>query len=113
MNAAARLVHQNVLSRHLLLTHLLSRQQLAILILALAVICSALATIYVTHSTRLLHVTYHRNLQEQDRLQMLSSQLLLERSAWMIPARIQEIAENKLNMVMPTHESTVVIRGSF
>ena len=42
MNAAARLVHQNVLSRHLVLTHRLSWRQMAALMLGLGIMLSAL-----------------------------------------------------------------------
>jgi cell division protein FtsL len=37
-------------------------------------------------------------------------QLLLERSTWIMQARIQKMAENKLDMVIPDHQSTVVVR---
>ena len=109
MNAAARLVHQSVLSRHLLLTHFLNRQQLGIVILTLTVLLSALSMIYITHMTRVLHADYQRNLIEQERLHVLSSQLLLERSTWVMPARIQQVAETKLGMIIPEHKAIVVI----
>lgn len=109
MNAAARLVHQSVLSRHLVLTHLLTRRQIAVLFLALAVILSGLSTIYVTHVTRILHAAYQHNLLEQNRLHLQRGQLLLERSTWMMQARTQHIAENQLGMVIPEHKSVVII----
>ncbi|MBV9576091.1 MAG: cell division protein FtsL [Gammaproteobacteria bacterium] len=109
MNAAARLVHQNILSRHLLLTHLLSRQQICVVMLALAVLLSALSTIYITHMTRLLHADYQHNLMEQQHLHILRSQLLLERSTWIIPAKIEEVAEDKLGMIVPEHKAIIVI----
>jgi cell division protein FtsL len=59
-----------------------------------------------------LHASYQRNLIEQDHMHMLSSQLLLEKSTWMVPARIQHIAENSLKMVVPTHDAIVIIRGT-
>lgn len=110
MNAAARLVHQGVLSRHLVLTHLLTRRQLAVFILALAVLLSALSTIYITHTMRILHSTYQHNVAEQNQLHVQRSQLLLERSTWMMQARIQQLAENKLGMVIPGSKEVVVIR---
>lgn len=110
MNAAARLVHQGVLSRHLLLTYLLSKRQVALLMLTLAVIMSALSIVYVTHVSRVLHATYQHNLMEQDQLHVQRSQLLLERGAWMMQARIQQIAEKQLGMVTPDHQSIVIVR---
>lgn len=109
MNAAARLVHQNGWSRHLVLTHLLTRQQIFIVLLTLSVLASALSVVYVTHLNRILHAAYQHNLVEQDHLFMQRGQLLLERSTWMMQARIQQIAEKQLNMIVPDHKSVVII----
>lgn len=109
MNAAARLVHQGGLSRHLLLTRLLSRRQAVILALAISVIMSAFGVVYVTQASRLLHAAYQRNLAEQNHLHALRSQLLLERGALMMQARVQHIAENKMGMIVPDHQSVVVV----
>lgn len=109
MNAAARLVHRGELSRHLVLTHLLSGKQLVTAVLAFAVILSALCMIYVTQLTRTLNANYQHFLQEQDHLHVERGQLLLERSTWMMQARIQQIAENKLGMIVPNHKSVVII----
>jgi len=109
MNAAARLVHQGVLSRHLVLAHLLTRRQISLLLLTLAIILSALSIIYVTHTTRIMHASYQRNLAELAHLHVQRGQFLLERSTWMVQARIQQIAENKLGMVLPDHKSIVII----
>lgn len=109
MNAAARLVHQGALTRHLMMTHLLTKQQIIVMLLAVAVILSALSTIYVTHISRLLHASYQRHLIEKDHLHVQRGQLLLERSTWMIQSRIQQIAEKKLGMKIPDHKSVVII----
>lgn len=110
MNAAARLVHQSILSRHLIWNHFLSRRQLGTAMLALMVLFSALSIIYVTHATRLLHAGYQRNLSEQDRLHIEHGQLLLERSTLMMQSRVQQVAEKKLGMIIPDAKSIVVIR---
>lgn len=109
MNAAARLVHQNVISRHLVLTHFLTNKQIFVLGLALGILLSALSIIYVTHMTRILNADVQHNLLEQDRLYMKHGQLLLERSAWMTPAQLQQIAEKKLGMINPDHKSVIII----
>lgn len=110
MNAAARLVHQGVLTRHLVLTHLLTRRQAVVLGLAIAVLLSALSVIYATHATRELHASYQHNIAEQNRLHVERGQLLLERGTWMMQARIQQLAEEKLGMVVPDHKSVTIIR---
>ncbi len=109
MNAAARLVYQRVLSRHLIFTHWLNRQQIAVLALVFGVLLSGLSTIYVTHLTRILHAAYQHSLVEQDRLHVKRGQLLLERSTWMMQARTQQIAENELGMVVPDHHAIVIV----
>lgn len=109
MNAAARFVHQGALTRHLVMTHLLTRKQIAVLVLALAVLVSALSIIYVTHVNRILYASYQHNLAEQNRLHIERGQLLLERGTWMMQARIQQIAEKNLGMVVPSHRSVVII----
>lgn len=108
MNAAARLVHQGVLTRHVITASLLTKRQLAVMALGFAVLLSALSVIYVTHASRELYASYQHNLAEQDRLHVQRGQLLLERSTWMMQARIQQIAENKLGMEIP--QSVVIIR---
>lgn len=110
MNAAARLVHHNIVSRQLVFARLLNGQQLMVLTLTLAILLSALSVIYVTHLSRELHAQTEHNLAEQDRLHLEYGQLLLERSTWMMQARTQQIAENKLGMMVPDHHSVVVIR---
>ncbi len=110
MNAAARLAHQGALSRHLVLVHLLTRRQLAIASLAMAILFSAIGIIYVTHLTRVLYATYQHQLAERNQLHIERGQLLLERGAWMMQARIQQVAETKLGMVIPDHKSVVIVR---
>ena len=64
----------------------------------------------MTHITRILHAAYQHNLIEQDRLHVQRGQLLLERSTWMVQSSVQEIAEAKLDMMIPDHKSVVIIR---
>lgn len=110
MNAAGRLVHHGVLSRQLLLIRRLVQQQMMLALLAMAVIFSALGIIYVTHTSRLLQASYQHHLLERTRLHVEYSRLLLERSAWMMQARVQQFAQKKLGMVMPNAKSIVIVR---
>lgn len=109
MNAAARLVHQGTLSRHLVLVHLLTRRQIMAMALAMAILMSAISIIYVTHTSRVLHAAYQHNLLERNHLHIERGQLLLERGAWMMQARIQQIAESKLGMAIPNHQSVIIV----
>lgn len=110
MNAAARLVHQGTLSQHFVLSHAMSRKQLGTILLALMVFFSAFSVIYVTHMTRVFHAAYQHDLAEQDRLHVEHGQLLLERGAMMMQARIQQVAEKQLGMIIPDHQSVVIVK---
>lgn len=109
MNAAARLVHQGILSRQLILIHGLTRLKVALLFFTLTLAMSALGIIYITQVHRVLYADYQRTLIEQDRLSVRYSQLLLEKSAWMMQSRIEQEAENQLGMTYPTRKQTVII----
>jgi cell division protein FtsL len=109
MNAAGRLVHQSALTRQLAIAYFLTRRQAIVVGLTFAILLSALSIIYITHLTRILHANYQHNLVERTRLHMERGQLLLERSTWMVQARIQQIAETKLGMIIPDHKSVVII----
>lgn len=108
MNAAARLVHQHVLARHLALTHALNRRQTALLLFAIATLFSALGIIYITHTNRLLYASYQHNITENARLQVLRSQLLLERSTMMVQSRTEKAAAHQ-GMYIPSNKDVVTI----
>lgn len=110
MNAAARLVHQHTLSHRFVLTHLLSRAQALVLMIALSIVTSALGIIYITHSHRVFYADYQRSLTDYDKLKATHAQLLLEQSTQLMQASLQHVAEKKLEMVVPDYHSTVVIK---
>ena len=109
MNAAGRLVHQGALTRYLLMNHLLTRKQFMLVLLVIGLLISALSVIYISQSTRMMHASLQRRLVEYEHLQVQRGQLLLERSTWMMQARIQTFAETKLDMTIPQHESIVMV----
>lgn len=109
MNAAGRLVHHSLFTRHLVMSHFVSKKQMTVFLLVFAVLLSALSIIYVTQTTREIHAMLQRNLVEHDHMKVERGQLLLERSLWMMQSRIQQIAENKLGMISPDHQSVVIV----
>lgn len=109
MNAAGRLVHHRVLVRHFIVMHLFNKREMTGLILLFAILLSALSMVYVTHMTRILYADYQHQLIEEDHLHVQQGQLLLERSTWMLPARIERLAETHFNMTMPEAKKIVVI----
>lgn len=109
MNAAARLVHQRVFSSQLVFHQFMTLKQGLLMALTMLMLFSAMSIIYVTNTTRGMYATYQHNIIEQNRLRVQQGQLLLERSSWMIQGRIQSVAESKLDMVIPDHNSVVIV----
>ena len=108
MNTAARF-NQSILSRDWIVSVLLTRSQITLVALILGVLLSALSVVYVTNTTRSLNANYQQTLTDRNRLHVEWGQLLLEKSTWIMQARVQQIAEDRLRMVTPDSKSTVVI----
>ncbi|OGT53116.1 MAG: cell division protein FtsL [Gammaproteobacteria bacterium RIFCSPHIGHO2_12_FULL_42_13] len=89
---------------------MLTRAQMTLVILVVALLVSALGIIYTTQETRRLHATLQHNFIDRDRMHVQWGQLLLERGVWTMQARIQHIAEEQLGMMVPDHKSVVIIR---
>lgn len=109
MNTAARLVNQRVLSRSWVMSVLLKRSQLPLLAMVISVLFSALTVIYMTNTTRSLNASIQQTFAEREQLHVQWGQLLLEKSTWIMQARIQNLAEGKLGMVIPDSKSVVVV----
>lgn len=93
-----------------LLAILVNRTQLLMLSLGLMLLFSALGIIYVTNATRTLTAGIQRLTVEQHELEVQWGQLLLERSTWSMPARIQRLAATQLDMEFPNNKSVVILK---
>lgn len=109
MNAAARLVDRQVIGRAIATSAV--QTMWPIMALLLAVLLSALSLIYVAHMRREMHATFQREERMHDKLNVEQGQLLLERSTLMMQSRVQQIAETELDMVLPNHKNTVMIKA--
>lgn len=109
MNAAARLLNQGVLSRGWVVSVFLTRFDVSLFVLVFAVLISALSLIYVTNSARSLNASIEQSYAEHDQLHIQRGQLLLERSTLTMQARVQDIAEEHLNMVIPEGKAIVIV----
>lgn len=109
MNAAARLIHQNILSRHGIVSLFFNKKQMILMALGLCVLISALFMVYVTNTTRCLNANLHQTLAERESLHIQWGQLLLEKSTRTMAAKIQHIAENQLGMLVPDNKSVVIV----
>jgi len=109
MNAAARLLSQSTVSRTWVVSVLLSKAQYSLFVLILGVLVSSLSIVYVTNVSRSLTATTQQAFAERDRLHVQWGQLLLEKSTWLMQARIQQVASDKLGMVVPDSKSVVIV----
>lgn len=81
----------------------LYRKQTATLaLLAAFVLVQALGVIYTKQTRRLLHAKIQSLYAQRDLLQVEWSKLLLEQGTWLSESRVEKIAGEHLNMVVPT-----------
>ncbi|GIU03540.1 cell division protein FtsL [Shewanella morhuae] len=81
-----------------------------ILLLALLVLCNAVAVVYGSHTTRQLTTQWDQLLQERDRLDIEWRNLLLEEQSQTEHSRITRIASKELNMSRPLPSEEVVVK---
>lgn len=111
MNAAARLYNQDVVSRKWIISVLMTKFQMSMTIMILAILTSGFSIVYITNATRSLHASIQQGFAERDHLSIEWGQLLLERGTYIMQARIQKIAEEKLGMIIPDNKSIIIISG--
>lgn len=110
MNAAARQInHSNLFSGHLSEMRL-SRSLCQHITLLLAVLISALAVVYTTNLHRLTFGQLQLAEQQSHQLQLQWGQLLLEQASLATPGRVQQLASEKLHMVLPAGKQTFILR---
>jgi cell division protein FtsL len=110
MNAAARQINQSTLFSGHLGEMRLSKELMMQLILLLSVLGSALAVVYSTNNYRETFTELQMAERTQERIQLRWGQLLLEQASLSTPARVQELATEKFQMVLPTNNQTVMLR---
>jgi cell division protein FtsL len=86
------------------------RIELPLLVIVIAVIITAVVVVYSKHLGRIEFVALQKLEQRRDHLNEEWGRLLLEQSTWASPARIEQQAGLRLEMVAPTAEMTVVIK---
>ena len=78
-------------------------------LLMVLVVLSAFSVVYLKDVNRRLLIDYQYQAQQQQHYQTTRNQLLLEESTWARQSRVQQIAENELNMVIPTSRDVVLL----
>jgi cell division protein FtsL len=86
------------------------KERFVVGIVALAVVISALSVIYTTHRSRSLFSELQKLQGTRDQLDVEWGQLQLEQSAWSNNSRIESIARDKLDMIVPTPDKMVIVK---
>ncbi|MGQ3890418.1 cell division protein FtsL [Legionella sp. CNM-4043-24] len=110
MNAAAKAIHQGNLFDGHLLDIRLSKQLCLTLLLLLLVLCTGLVVVYTTNEHRSSFSQLQLLEQQEQQLEMQWGQLLLERSSLATPARVEQLAVQKLQMQLPEDKQTFVLQ---
>ncbi|MBB3183497.1 cell division protein FtsL [Halomonas fontilapidosi] len=87
-----------------------SPRLLLVMLLLVACLGSALAVITASHLTRERYAQLQQLERERQQLQTEWGQLLLEEGAWSSPARIERLAQERLEMRLPDIDEVEVIR---
>lgn len=111
MNAAAKVINQGTLFNGQLADMQMSKSSYMLIILVVAVLVSALAVVYSTNSYRSTFNQVEQQEQQTHYLQLQWGQLLLEQASLATPARVEELASEKLGMVLPTTKNTFWLQG--
>lgn len=84
--------------------------QMLVALLTIAVLGSAIAVVYIQHLNRSLHIQLQSLYEARDALHVEWSQLLLEQGTYGSDGRVEKVAQERLQMVMPKSDSIRVIR---
>ena len=80
-----------------------------VVVLGLAVVLSALAVVYAKFQSRILFAELQGLTKSQDRMDVEWGQLQLEQSTWAAHGRIERLAQQRLQMVLPEASQIVVV----
>lgn len=85
------------------------RQHWMLVLLCMAIVISALAVIYISHSHRLLTMERDRLLSQRDDLDIEYRHLQIEQNTLTEHNRVERIAEQQLDMVRPEGKQEVLV----
>ncbi len=77
---------------------------------AAALLATAMGIVFSTHESRKLFVELQGLQKTRDELNAEWGRLQLEQSTWATHGRIEQIANNKLDMVNPSAGTVVIVR---
>lgn len=86
------------------------RSYIGLLSLSILIFVSSIGIIYSKHSSRQLFAQLQALQSQRDELHVEWSQLLLEQGTWATDIRVERVAREHLNMVVPLPDTVVVLR---
>ncbi len=109
MSAAARAILASDFTRGRIKDFMLEREVLIAFLLACLLLGSMLGIIYIRGHERQLTSELQYSRQQYDDMTLMHSQLLLEQATWSQQSRIQNVAETKLNMQVPSSKNVITV----
>lgn len=88
---------------------IVTRQLLICGVLGIMVLAQALGVIYTKQNKRVLHANLQSLYALRDKLHVEWSQLLLEQGTWEANARVERVARDKLDMIIPDKVNVVIL----
>lgn len=82
---------------------------IAALVVAVAVVVSGLLIVTAEHKSRQLFREHEELKREEARLQIDWGRLQLEQSTWATHARIESLASERLELVVPDEDQVVIV----
>ncbi|MEO6688163.1 MAG: cell division protein FtsL [Dokdonella sp.] len=82
----------------------------ALLVLLLATLVTAIGVVYARQQSRIGFVEFTRLGNERDDLNFEFGRLQLEQATWAENNRVEQIARGKLGMVSPSTSETIVVK---
>jgi cell division protein FtsL len=81
-----------------------------LLLLTAIAVASALGVVYTKYHTRMLFAEVQKLEQDLDAFDEEWGQLQLEQNTWAEHSRIERLARSRLELVLPTRETTLYIK---
>lgn len=109
MNAAARTLNEhNLFTGQWVKINLSFGQRMIVSLLSLFLL-TAMLIVYVTNESRSLSSELEKQEQRTHALYLEWGQLLLEQASLVTPARVEQVASQKLGMRLPVKPNTLVL----
>lgn len=114
MNTTTRLLTPGTLSHDVAasIASAIARVQFGMVTLVTAVLISGLSVVYATNASRGLNAGLQQAMTERNQLHIQWSQLLLEKGTWVMQARVEQVAADKLGMYIPDSKSITVVSSN-